>query len=155
MTYLKHPTPVTSTTLTTSQRLAEQTLSLLCVLVCFTHLTMPMEHVHVHIHVCQHSLHIFTCFCAYSNLYLLFVEHRPLHLHCIWENYSSSQAFMCQSAVSQAKKALEGTIAECENNSFSFFWQFVLQGNDEALIGVAGERTKPCSQQRRMLTVLA
>lgn len=143
MTYSNHPTPVTSTTLTTSQRLAEQTLSLLCMcmLVCFAHLTMLMQGVLVHA-LSLSTVYMYLCFCTSSKLYSFVTHHL---LHCSWENYSPTETFMCQSAACQTKKALEGTITECECNSFHLFWQFVSQGNDEALIGRAREWMKPHS----------
>lgn len=72
---------MTLTTLTTSKRLAEQTLSLLrlCTPVCFTHFTTPMQRVHVHTGVCRHSRYIFTRSCIYSKLYLRFAVYPALH----------------------------------------------------------------------------
>lgn len=94
---------------------------------------------------------MFTCFCTYSKLYLRPVVHRCLHSS--GENYSSSWTSDRQSAASQAKKALEGTIAEC--NSFSSRLAVVhCTGSDEALIGQAGKRMKPNGRQHQMLTVL-
>lgn len=55
-------------------------------------------------------------------------------------------------------KTLKRTITQCEHNRFlffGFFCQFALQEEEKALIGLAGERTRPHRQQHLMLTVLA
>lgn len=111
---------MTLTTLTTSKRLAEQTLSLLrlCTPVCFTHFTTPMQRVHVHILASVGTVDIYLrvpAFTVSSTCGLLFT------LHCTVEKMTVPARPLCQSAANQAKKALEGTITECDCNSFSYF----------------------------------
>lgn len=153
MTYLNHPTPVTSTTFTMSQRLAEQPLSLLCMCmpVCFTHVIIPDA-------VCARTctsvgiVDILMCFCTHTKLYPQFFVHHSLH--CSWGNCSSRPSCVNQLWV-EPRKHLKEQSLNVTVTVFHLSWQFVFQGNDEAPTGLARERMKPHSHQRQMLTVLA
>lgn len=87
---------------------------------------------HTRTHTCtlisQHSKYEFKCSCTLQSAPLAGKFVVPRSLHHALKNYSSSQTFMCQSSVSQAKKALEGTIAGCECNSFSSFLAVCIAG---------------------------
>lgn len=144
---------MTSTTLTTSQHPAEQHMY---AGMFYTSHIAAAACARTHSRACPRGHYIFRCSCTHSKLYLQFVF-CTAPCTAVEKNYSSRSTFVCQSAVSQAKRALGGTIAECECNSFSSFLAVCIAGEWRGSGGAGHTDTMkpPRSQRSRMLTVLA
>lgn len=151
VTYLNHPIPITSSTLTTSQRLAKQTLSLLwlCSLVLFYKFDQAnAECAFTH----TGTVHIYRFFCPYSALYLWFVVQRSLQFG---ENCSSDLTSMYQSVVSRTEKYLKEQSMGVNATFSHFFGSLHCRERRRPGWGQARERMKPHSQQGWMLTIPA